>query len=103
MSVNSDPNLPMLSYNFYLGLNCTSRRAFEFVSGYLNGPALRTIQRREILNDSSSKLFIDYSKEMAKELIIRFIKEKIDGVQGPNDFSAGFDAKKLVKGVHFSK
>ena len=103
MSVNSAPKFPMLAYNFYLGLNCTSHKAFEFVSGNLDGPALRTIQRIESLNDSKSKPFIDHSKQMVKEWIIWFIKEIIDGVQGPNSFSAGFDAKKLVKGVHFSE
>ena len=40
---------------------------------------------------------------MAKDSIIRFIKERIDGVQGPNSFSAGFDATKLVKGVRLSE
>ena len=34
---------------------------------------------------------------------IQFIKEQIDGAQGPNYFSAGFDAKKLVKGVRLSE
>ena len=40
---------------------------------------------------------------MVKESIIRFIKERINGVQGPNYFSAEFDAKTLVKCVHLSK
>ena len=81
MSGNSAPKFPMLAYNFYLGLNCTYRKAFDFVSGNLDGPALRTIQEREILNDSRSKPLIDYSKQMTKESIIWFIKERIYGVQ----------------------
>ena len=93
----------MLAYNFYLGLNCTSRKAFEFISGNLAGPALRKIQKRERLNYSRSEPFIDYSKQMVKESIIRFIKERINGVQGINYFSAGFDATKLVKGVCLSE
>ena len=64
---------------------------------------MRTIQKRENLNDSSSKPFIDYSKQMVKESIIWFIKERIDGVQGPNYLSALFNAKKLVKGIRLSE
>ena len=59
MSGNSAPKLQMPAYNFYLGLNCTSRKSFDFVSGNLSGPALIKIQKREILNDSSSNPFID--------------------------------------------
>ena len=66
MSGNSTPKFPLLAYNFYLGLNCTSRKAFEFVSVNISGPALRKIQKREILNDIRSKSFIDYSKQMVK-------------------------------------
>ena len=33
------------------------------------------------------------------DLILQFIKERVDGVQGPIVFSAGFDATKWVKGV----
>ena len=66
MSGNSAPKFPMLAYNFYLGLNCTSRKSFEFVYVNLAGPALRTIQKRVIFNDSRSKTFIDYSKQMVK-------------------------------------
>ena len=66
MSGNSAPKFPMLAYNFYLGLNCTSRKAFEFVPVNISGPALRKIQKREILNDIRSKSFIDYSKQMVK-------------------------------------
>ena len=62
------------SYKFYLGLKFTSRKAFEFVHGNLDGPAFKKIQKREILNDSRSKPFIDYSKPMVKESIIWFIK-----------------------------
>ena len=40
---------------------------------------------------------------MAKELIIRFIKKQIYGVEGPNYFSARFDETKLVKGVRLSE
>ena len=43
MSGNSDPTFPMLAYNFYFGINCTYRKLFEFVSGNLDGNALRTI------------------------------------------------------------
>ena len=63
MSVNGDPKFPMLAYNFYLGLNCTSRKSFEFVSENLSVPALRKIQRRKILNDSRIKPFVEYSKK----------------------------------------
>ena len=63
ISGNSAPKFPMLMYNFYFGMNCTSRKAFEFVSENLTGPALRKIQNREILNDSRIKPFIDYSKK----------------------------------------
>ena len=93
----------MLAFNFYLGLNCTSRKEFEFVSGNLAGPALRKIHKREVLKDSRIKPFIDCSKQMVKESNIRFIKERIGGVKGPNYFSAGLDATKLVKGVHLSE
>ena len=55
------------------------------------------------MNDSRSKPLIDYSKQMTKESIIRFIKERIYGVQGPNYFSAVFDATKLLKGVRVSE
>ena len=64
ISVNSDPKFTMLTYNFYLGLNCTSCEAFEFVFGNLARPALGTIQKRERLNYSRSKPFIDYSKKL---------------------------------------
>ena len=40
---------------------------------------------------------------MVKESIIWFIKERIDGVQGPNYLSALFDATKLVKGIRLSE
>ena len=103
MSGNSDPKFPMLAYNFYFGINCTYRKLFEFVSGNLDGNALRTIQKRESLNGSRSEPFIYYSKQMVKEFIVWFIKERINGVQVPNYFSAGFSATKLVKDVRLSK
>ena len=71
---NSAPKFPMLAYNFYLGLNCTSHKAFEFVSGNISRSSLRKIQIRESLNDSSIKLLIGYIQQMVKELIIWFIK-----------------------------
>ena len=62
MSGNSDLKLPMLAYNFYLGLNCTSHNAFEFVHGNISGLELITTQKRESLNDSINKPFIENSK-----------------------------------------
>ena len=38
-----------------------------------------------------------------KESIIRFVKERIDGVQGPDYFSAEFYATKLAKCVRLSE
>ena len=102
MSGNNAPKFPMLAYNFYLGLKRTSRNAFEFVSRNLAGPSLGEIQKREDLYASRSKPYIDRSKQMVKVFIIRFIKERIDGVQGKNYFSTGFDATKLVKSVRLS-
>ena len=64
MSENSASKLPMLAYNFYLVLNCTSRKAFEFVSENLARPALRKIQKGESLNDSLIKLVINYRKKL---------------------------------------
>ena len=61
MSGNSTPKLLMLVYNFYLILNSTSHNSFDFVSGNIYGPALRTINNRQILSDSRSKPFVDYS------------------------------------------
>ena len=103
MSGNSAPKFPMLAHNFYIRPNCTSRKAFEFVSGNTSGPALRKNQTREILNDSRIKPFIDYSKQMVKYSIIRFIKERIDGVKEANYFSVGFDVPKLVNSARFSE
>ena len=74
MSGNSAPKFPMLAYNFYLGINCTSRKAFESVSINLAEPALRKFQKRDIFNDSRSNTFVDYIKQMVKYSIICFIK-----------------------------
>ena len=73
--------LPILAYTLYLGLNCTSCKLFEFVTGNIARPAFIKIQKRKILNASRSNPFIYYIKQMVKESIIRFIKELINVVQ----------------------
>ena len=47
--------------------------------------------------------FINFSPDEMKTLIEEFIKKQIDELVGPNAFSAGIDATKVVQGVRLSQ
>ena len=52
MHEHKNPHSPAVVFNFFWGLECTSRVAFDFYSGNLIGPSLRTMQCRNAADRS---------------------------------------------------
>ena len=96
---NSNPEFPIKAINFFISLEATSRKSFDFVSANLLGPSLRTVQKQNA--KTRKEVFILCDKGVVKERFFDFIECTVkEG--GDCTVSIGFDGSKTPKKLMLS-
>lgn len=96
-----NPQLPEIAMNFFISLEATNRNACSLVSGALNGPALRSIQRTNSKTRSPPFILCD---EINLERKVRSLVETMidPATKNQGAVSLIFDGTKLPKVLQVS-
>ena len=95
-----NPTMAPKVFNFFRVLESSNRKAFDFVSANLAGPAIRSMQRRNVLE--RGKPFIDYNVDSIKTKVLSIINKRTISEGDHLSLSVSIDGTKNSKRVTIS-
>ena len=108
---HKNPDFPAIAMNFFISLEATSRKSFDFISANFLGPSLRSIQRVNALRRGESFIICEednirdhlmstISKMSADPSNITTISASYDGTKTPTSLALSTSHKAIVGGAY---